>query len=150
VSLELEILLRVLLAAALGGAVGYDRQRQDKPAGLRTHMLVSVGAALFTGSAILALGGDAAAGDVASLDVFRVTAAVATGIGFLGAGAIIRSGESVVGLTTAAGMWVTAGIGVVTGLGQYLLAGGATVITLIVIALLGSEFLPEPGRRRDD
>jgi putative Mg2+ transporter-C (MgtC) family protein len=152
VSLELEVLLRVLLAAVFGGAVGYDRQRHDKPAGLRTHMLVSAGAALFTGSAILALGGEASSGAAATLDVFRVTAAVATGIGFLGAGAIIRSGEGVVGLTTAAGIWVTAGIGVATGLGQYLLAGGATVLTLIVIALLGSDLVPEPGssRRRGD
>ncbi|HEX9762714.1 MAG TPA: MgtC/SapB family protein [Acidimicrobiia bacterium] len=149
---EVEILLRVLLAALMGGAVGYDRQRQDKPAGLRTHMLVSAGAALFTGSAILALSGDAAVGEAARLDVLRVTAAIATGIGFLGAGAIIRSGEGVVGLTTAAGIWVTAGIGVATGLGQYLLAVGATVIALIVIAVLGSPLVPEPGasrRRRD-
>ena len=88
---ELEMLFRVLVATLLGGAVGYDRQKHDKPAGLRTHMLVAAGAALFTASAELASGN--------RLDLLRVTAAVATGIGFLGAGAIMRSGENVSGLT---------------------------------------------------
>lgn len=134
---ELEMLLRVLVAALLGGAVGYDRQRHDKPAGLRTHMLVAMGAALFTASAVLV-------GDT-RLDLLRVTAAIATGIGFLGAGAIMRSGETVTGLTTAAGIWVTAGIGVVIGVGQWILGVGAALITVVVIAVLGHPKVPTPG-----
>jgi putative Mg2+ transporter-C (MgtC) family protein len=141
---ELEMVLRVLVAAVLGGAVGYDRQRHDKPAGLRTHMLVSMGSALFVASGYLVLvgGGDP---DTTRLDLLRVTAAIATGIGFLGAGAIIRSGAGVRGLTTAAGIWVTAGIGVAAGVGQYILAVGTTLITVIVIAVLGHPNFPTPG-----
>ncbi|MGC2240148.1 MAG: MgtC/SapB family protein [Acidimicrobiia bacterium] len=143
---ELEMLLRVALAAVLGGAVGYDRQRSNKPAGLRTHMLVGAGSALFVTSALLAI--DEFGGlNGTNLDVLRVTAAVATGIGFLGAGSILHTTDRVRGLTTAAGIWVTAGIGLAVGLGQYLLSVGATVIAVIVIALLGSEWVPEPGTR---
>lgn len=134
---ELELLLRVLVATALGGAVGYDRQKHDKPAGLRTYMLVAMGACLFTASAEL-VGGN-------RLDLLRVTAAVATGIGFLGAGAILRSGGHVTGLTTAAGIWVTAGIGVVIGVGQWILGVGSALITVIVIAVLGHPSVPTPG-----
>ncbi|MGA7096535.1 MAG: MgtC/SapB family protein [Acidimicrobiia bacterium] len=143
---ELEMVLRVALAAVLGGAVGYDRQRSNKPAGLRTHMLVAAGSALFVTSALLAI--DEFGGlNGTNLDVLRVTSAVATGIGFLGAGAILRGDHRVRGLTTAAGVWVTAGIGLAAGLGQYLLSVGATVIAVVVIALLGSEWVPEPGAR---
>ena len=134
---ELEMLFRVLVATLLGGAVGYDRQKHDKPAGLRTHMLVAAGAALFTASAELASGN--------RLDLLRVTAAIATGIGFLGAGAILRSGEHVSGLTTAAGIWVTAGVGVVIGVGQWILGVGAALITVVVIAVLGHPGIPTPG-----
>lgn len=147
-NLEFEILLRVLLAALLGGAVGFDRQRTNKPAGLRTHMLVSIGAALFAASAVLFVE-DAADGDTAiRLDVLRVTAAVATGIGFLGAGAILRAGGEVRGLTTAAGIWVTAGIGLAAGLGQIVVAVGATVLTVVVIGVLSSDVVPGSGRHQ--
>jgi putative Mg2+ transporter-C (MgtC) family protein len=140
---EVEVLLRVALAAVLGAVVGYDRERQDKPAGLRTHMLVSAGSALFVGSAALIV--LESQGTDSNLDVLRVTAAIATGIGFLGAGAIIRLGSEVVGLTTAAGIWVTAGIGVAVGLGQYWLSVGATLVAVLVIAIIGGRFVPEPG-----
>ncbi|MFO7299654.1 MAG: MgtC/SapB family protein [Actinomycetes bacterium] len=137
---EVEMLLRALVATILGGAIGYDRQRHDKPAGLRTYMLVALGAALFTASAEIALGSDG------PFDLLRVSAAIATGIGFLGAGAIMRSGEgNVRGLTTAAGIWVTAGIGVTVGAGQWILGVGATLITVIVIAVLGHPAIPTPG-----
>ncbi|MCO6502011.1 MAG: MgtC/SapB family protein [Acidimicrobiales bacterium] len=134
---ELEMLLRALVATAVGGAVGYDRQKHDKPAGLRTHMLVALGACLFTASAELASG--------TRLDLLRVTAAIATGIGFLGAGAIMRSGAHVSGLTTAAGIWVTAGLGVVIGVGQWILGVGGALITVVVIAVLGHPSIPTPG-----
>jgi putative Mg2+ transporter-C (MgtC) family protein len=142
---ELEMLLRVFVAAILGGAVGYDRQKHDKPAGLRTHMLVALGAAAFVASGALALSAVEGDPETTRLDLLRVTAAIATGIGFLGAGAIMRSGATVRGLTTAAGIWVTAGIGVVVGVGQYILAVGTTLITVVIIAILGHPNLPTPG-----
>ncbi len=131
---ELEMLLRVAVAAIFGAAVGYDRERHDKPAGLRTHMLVASGAALFVASGGMILA--AADPGAPPPDLLRVTSAIVAGIGFLGAGAIITSGGNVRGLTTAAGIWVTAGIGSAVGAGQYLLGLGATVITLIVVAMI--------------
>jgi len=147
VTMELEILLRVALAALLGGAVGFDRERHNKPAGLRTHMLVAMGSAVFVGTGLLVL--DQVLGDpeTVRLDILRVTQAVATGIGFLGAGAIIRAGGTVRGLTTAAGIWVTAGIGLAAGLGQYWLAIGSTLLAVVVIGLLSGGFVPDARRR---
>ena len=142
--IQLEVLLRVLLAALLGAAVGFDRQRANKPAGLRTHMLVSMGSALFAGTAIVIIGGPVEPTDVVRLDILRVTAAVATGVGFLGAGAIFRAEGVVRGLTTAAGVWVTAGIGLAAGLGQVILAVGSTAFAVIVIALLSGELVTAP------
>lgn len=142
-ALEWDLLVRVLVAGLLGAAVGFDRERANKPAGLRTHMLVAVGSALFVGSgeAVLrAYGGDP---EVIRLDILRVSAAIATGIGFLGAGAILHSKGTVRGLTTAAGIWVTAGIGLAAGLGQYILAVGSTAITVAVISLLSSGPVPD-------
>ena len=130
-SLELEFLLRALLAAVLGGAVGYDRQLRRKPAGIRTHMLVAVGAALFFAAAALILGD--AAGTELKADAVRVPAAIVTGVGFLGAGAILRSGPRVTGLTTAAGIWVVAAIGLLAGAGFILVAVGGTVLVLLII-----------------
>lgn len=149
--IELVVLLRVFLAAVLGAAVGFERQRRDKPAGLRTHMLVAMGSALFVGSGVMILGEFGDASEATRLDVLRVTQAVATGIGFLGAGAIIRGGGTVRGLTTAAGIWVTAGIGLAAGLGQYWLAVGATALAVVIIAMLSSDIVPETDtfRTRD-
>jgi len=130
-SLE-ELAGRILLAAALGGVLGLERELSDQPAGLRTHILVSLGAALFTlvGTFGFALVG--AEGPV-RVDPTRVAAQVVTGIGFLGAGAILQQGLNVRGLTTAASLWVTAAIGTAAGLGYY----SASVMTLAVsIAVL--------------
>lgn len=99
-------------------------------------MLVSMGAALFVGSGVLVLDLYTGTPDVVRLDILRVSAAVATGIGFLGAGAILRGDGTVYGLTTAAGIWVTAGIGITAGLGQIVLAVGSTVLAVLVIAVL--------------
>lgn len=140
--LELDVFLRFLLAAVLGAAVGFDRQRTNKPAGLRTHMLVSVGAAVFAGAGVMVLEDFGNGSDEVRLDILRVVAAVATGIGFIGAGVIFQSGGTVRGLTTAAGIWVTAGIGLLAGLGMPLLATGAAVLAVIVISVLSSEMLP--------
>ncbi len=126
---DLLMTLRLLLAAALGAAIGYQRERAGKPAGLRTHMLICIGAALFTVVSIFAFQGVA--------DPSRVAAGVVTGIGFLGAGAIIfRSRDGLVtGLTTAATIWVSAGIGMAAGAGLYIASIVTAAITLIVLFL---------------
>ena len=133
-AIELEMILRVLLAMALGAAIGYQRERAGKVAGLRTHTLICVGAALFT---IVSLYGFGAATDPA-----RVAAGVVVGIGFLGGGVIIRRAEEgiVAGLTTAATIWAVAGIGLAAGSGLYLVSAVTTAIILIVL------FLPHPIR----
>ena len=126
--IELELVLRLLLAAALGAIVGFQRERAGKPVGLRTHILICVGAALFTVVSIY--------GFKEGADPSRVAAAVVVGIGFLGAGSIIRRGEGIVeGLTTAATIWILAAVGLAAGSGQYLLAAVTTVIILIVLLL---------------
>ena len=139
VDIEIEILLRVLLAGVLGAAVGFDRQRANKPAGLRTHMLVAMGAALFVGAGIMVLEDFSAGPDAVSLDIIRVIAATASGIGFLGAGVIFQSGPTVQGLTTAAGIWVTAALGLLAGLGMIILAVGGAILSVLVIAVLNAD-----------
>ena len=123
-----DVFLRLLLAAALGGAIGLEREYRHKPAGLRTNMLIALGSALFS---VMSIDLGAAAG---SPD--RIAAQVVTGIGFLGAGAILRTGENVHGLTTAATIWVNAAIGMAAGLGAYAVASVAAAITLVVLAFL--------------
>src|SRR5687768_6586470 len=102
----IELIVRVLLATGLGAVIGLEREISDQPAGLRTHILVSLGAALFTIAGAYGLI-DFDTGEVARIDPTRVAAQVVTGIGFLGAGAIIQRGLNVRGLTTAASLWVT-------------------------------------------
>ncbi|MGQ3051493.1 MAG: MgtC/SapB family protein [Roseateles sp.] len=124
------ILTRLLLAALLGGVLGYERENKGKAAGIRTHMLVAMGAALFV--LVPELDGMAVA------DMSRVIQGIVTGIGFLGAGAIIkhRSEEDVHGLTTAANIWMTAAIGVACGLGREATALISTLLALTVLAVL--------------
>src|SRR5262245_42521092 len=129
-----EALLRIVVAAALGGAVGIERELRDHDAGFRTHMLVAIGSALFTIISAYAfrdflVGG----GAVVRADPTRIAAQIVTGIGFLGAGAIIRQGLSVRGLTTAASLWVVAAIGMAAGAGYY---SGALVTTVVVLVSL--------------
>ena len=123
-----DVFLRLLLAAALGGAIGLEREFRHTPAGLRTNMLIALGSARFS---VMSIDLGAAAG---SPD--RIAAQVVTGIGFLGAGAILRSGRNVHGLTTAATIWVNAAIGMAAGLGAYAVASVAAAITLVVLAFL--------------
>jgi len=130
-----ELILRVLAAAGLTGVIGLERQIHGRPAGLRTHVLVGIGAAL------VMVGGEAVVRLVASragvqIDPGRIAAGVITGIGFLGAGTIIRVGDWVRGLTTAASIWFVAALGIVAGQGMYDLAIGGTVIGLIVLTAL--------------
>ena len=124
-----ELIRRLLLAAVLGGALGFERELRQKSAGLRTNILVTIGAALFTlMSYELA--------DAAGADPSRIAAQIVTGIGFLGAGAIIRRDGDVHGLTTAATIWVNAAVGVAVGGGEYHLAFIATGVTLGALFLL--------------
>ena len=115
------ILGRLLLAAVCSGLIGYERETAQKAAGLRTHTLVGVGAAVFSVASIISFDGP---------DQSRIAAQIVTGIGFLGAGAIFREGAFVTGLTTAAGLWVVASIGMAAGSGTYWLAAIGTAVTL--------------------
>ena len=123
-----EVFARLGVAAALGGAIGLERELRERDAGFRTHMLVAVGSALF------ALAGAYGFSEFPrGVDPTRVAAGIVTGIGFLGAGAIIRQGFTVRGLTTAATLWVAAAIGLSAGAGYY---SGAVLTTVIVLLLL--------------
>lgn len=129
-----ELVLRLALAAVLGAAIGLERELREREAGLRTHLLVSLGSALFT--VVSAYGFDAflsSGANVVRADPSRIAAQIVTGIGFLGAGAIIRQGLSVRGLTTAATLWVVAAIGMACGAGYY---SAAVVTTVLVILTL--------------
>lgn len=125
-----EVIERLLLAAALGALIGLEREWNQKAAGLRTNTLIALGSALFTLMSIeLSPRGTPA-------DPTRIASQIVTGIGFLGGGAILRYGGSVKGLTTAATIWVNAAIGVACGGGEYRVAGVAALTTLIVLRLL--------------
>lgn len=127
-STELEMVLRLLLAVGLAALIGLERQYARKPAGLRTHLLVCTGAALFTIASIYGFGEGA--------DSARVAAGIVAGIGFLGAGTIVSTREGIlVGLTTAASIWAVAAIGLAAGAGLYILAPVATLIVLIVLRI---------------
>jgi putative Mg2+ transporter-C (MgtC) family protein len=150
---ETEIILRLVLAVVLGGVIGFNRSRHNKPAGLRTMALISLGSAAFTLIGIEAViqlsqlqtGVDSLTSGVSSsinLDSSRIIAGIVGGVGFLGAGAIIQSKGRVQGMTSAASIWVTSTIGVSVGLGLYLLATTITFIAFVVLIMycfFGSE-----------
>lgn len=122
-SVLVEQILRLLLAAAMGALIGLERDIRDKPAGIRTHMLVCIGSCIITLVSIYDF----------PMDTARVAAGIVTGIGFLGAGAIIGGSDGVHGLTTAAGIWITAAVGLALGAGSYVIA---VVSTLLVVVIL--------------
>ena len=130
-----EMGLRLLAAAALGGLIGFEREYNEQPAGFRTHILVTLGAALFTMAGAYGTAAFVDA-DVVRFDPTRVAAQVVTGIGFLGAGAILRQGINIRGLTTAASIWVTASIGVAVALGFWTPALVTTALALVSLLLL--------------
>lgn len=145
--------IRLLLAALLGGVLGYEREYKGKAAGLRTHMLVSLGAAMFVLVPLEA--------GMPIDDLSRVMQGIVTGIGFLGAGTILKGGsvEDVKGLTTAAGIWLTAAIGVAAGLGHESTAVLTTLLALVIFLLMPhmeqhaarhSARTNKKGRDRDD
>ena len=115
-------LANLLVAAGLSALVGFEREYKKRDAGLRTHIMVGMGAALFT-----------IVGAELGTDKTRIAAQVVSGIGFIGAGTIFRAGDNIRGLTTAAGMWTVAGIGVAAGFGMLVLATTATVVALVVL-----------------
>ena len=127
-----ELIARLLLAGLLGGLIGAEREYRAKVAGTRTHLLVSIGAALMM---IISRWGFDGAGDPA-----RVAAQIVSGIGFIGAGAIMVDRHSVHGLTTAAGVWVAAGIGMAIAAGLYVVGVAATVLSLVGLELFGWVF----------
>src|SRR5690606_24013627 len=120
---------QVLLITFLSALIGLDRERRDKSAGLRTHMLAGIGACAFAALGLYAFPGD-------NVDTSRVAAAVVSGIGFLGAGVIFHSEDRAHDLTTAASIWVTAAVGVAVGVGAWFLAIGMTVVVWITLALV--------------
>ena len=126
---DLELIRRLLTAALLGALLGFEREVRQKSAGLRTNILIAVGSALFTLMSFEMAESEGA-------DTSRVAAQIVTGIGFLGAGAIMRTGSGVQGLTTAATVWVNAAVGVAAGGGEYHLAFIATGVTLAALLIL--------------
>jgi putative Mg2+ transporter-C (MgtC) family protein len=129
-----DALLRLSIACGLGAAIGFEREIRDREAGIRTHLLVSLGSALFTIVSAYGFHEFLASGDnIVRTDPTRIAAQIVTGIGFLGAGAIIREGLSIRGLTTAATLWVVAAIGMACGAGYYWPAAAATVLTILAL-----------------
>jgi putative Mg2+ transporter-C (MgtC) family protein len=149
--LELEnwvLVLRVLLAVGLGGALGLEREIDAQPAGFRTHIVLCLGAALFGLISVHAFAPfeSVRADSNVQIDVTRVASQVVVGVGFLGGGAILKYGASIRGLTTAASMWVTAAVGLAVGLGYYWAAVAITAATLV--SLVGFRRFRDRVRRR--
>lgn len=126
-TLQLDLLLRLVVAVLLGGIIGYEREVTRKAAGLRTMMLIALGAALLTAMSLYIARGDIFA------DQTRIASTIATAVGFLGAGVIIQSRGEVLGLTTAGTIWVVAAVGMACGAGAYVIAVGATLLVLLVL-----------------
>jgi putative Mg2+ transporter-C (MgtC) family protein len=133
---DVDLVLRLLLASALAGLLGLERELTEQPAGFRTHILVGLGSALF--AIISAFGFQAVVGpspqQAVTVDVTRVASQIVVGIGFLGGGAILKYGANVRGLTTAANLWVTAAVGTAIGIGMLMLGTATAVITLAALA----------------
>ena len=134
--LTLETFLTLLLAVALGAIVGVEREKSHKPAGLRTHMLVSLGACLFTMMS-----------DSFGAQPAQVAGGIVAGIGFIGAGTIWAEKDKVQGITTAASLWATAAIGLTAGIGDYLLAAAVTL--LVVLILASNVLLKKVGHEKE-
>ena len=131
--IDTEIILRLVVATIVGGLIGFERSKAGKPAGIRTQMLVCMGAALFVIVTIKTIPDEAA----------RIIAGIATGIGFLGAGTIFRAEDHVRGLTTAASIWAVAAIGLTAGLGEYALTAAATILVILILQLGRIKFFRE-------
>ncbi|SDJ87434.1 MgtC/SapB family protein [Alkalibacterium thalassium] len=144
---QIELFLRLILAAVVGGVIGYERELKGRDAGIRTHTLVSLGAAIITMTQLEASRwvlnfamDNPDFSTILSTDITRLTAQIVNGIGFLGAGTIIVSRRTVTGLTTAASIWAVASLGIAVGMGYYFMAITSTFIMLIVLRLLKGLF----------
>jgi putative Mg2+ transporter-C (MgtC) family protein len=129
--LQLDLSVRIIVAAALGLAVGFEREIHGHPAGLRTHMLVAAGSGLFTVLSAYGFEGVRGVANLAPVDPTRIAAQIVSGIGFLGAGAILKDGVVIRGLTTAASLWATSAVGMAAGAGEYIIAVVATATVLV-------------------
>ena len=127
---DIELIVKLLGAVVLGGLIGFERELHGKVAGFRTHSLVSLGSALMM---LVSIHIFEVYQGITDVDPSRIAAQVVTGIGFLGAGTILRSGAGIKGLTTAAGLWTASGIGLACGLGYFRAAVIATVVTLFIL-----------------
>jgi putative Mg2+ transporter-C (MgtC) family protein len=142
-TLQVDLSVRLLIAAALGAVIGVEREIHGHPAGMRTHLLVALGSAIFTELSIFGFQGTASG----PLDPSRVAAQIVSGIGFLGAGAIIKDGASIRGLTTAASLWATAAIGLAAGAGDYVI--GLTGSIIVIFSLWPLNRIAERLHRAD-
>jgi len=143
---DLEILLRLIMAAVLCGMIGLEYKSRNQTAGIRTNALIGMGVALFTIASI----GFAQFGTEGSIDVSRVAAFVLAGIGLICLGVIIQSRGIVKGLTTAASIWITAAIGMVIGMGMYGAAVIAAILTVIILAILRNINVEEEDSAKQD
>ncbi|MFC6315658.1 MgtC/SapB family protein [Lapidilactobacillus achengensis] len=150
-----EILIRLLAAVVISGLIGYDREQKNHPAGIRTHILVCVGACVIAmiqqeiGFEALAFAkAQPQFAGVIRADEARLIAQVVSGIGFLGAGTIVVTHRAVTGLTTAASLWATAGLGLAVGMGYYRIAGISALVVLAVLALLKKVIVVHPAFKR--
>jgi putative Mg2+ transporter-C (MgtC) family protein len=148
-TLQLDFAIRMLIAAILGAAIGLEREIHEHPAGMRTHLLVSLGSAIFTVLSIYGFQGVGQGNVAATVDPTRIAAQVVSGIGFLGAGAILKYGTSIRGLTTAASLWTAAAIGMAAGAGEWLIAAVGTSIVIFSLWPLNRlvERMHRPGTR---
>ena len=128
ISLQLQLSAQIVVAAALGAIIGAEREIHGHPAGIRTHMLVSLGSAIFTIMSVHGFGQDV---DPTRVDPTRIAAQIVSGIGFLGAGAILKDGIVIRGLTTAASLWATSAVGLAAGAGEYVIAIVAAAVILV-------------------
>ena len=149
VGLQVDLAVRMLIASILGAAIGLEREIHEHPAGMRTHLLVSLGSAIFTVLSIYGFEGISASGVAATVDPTRIAAQVVSGIGFLGAGAILKYGTSIRGLTTAASLWTAAAIGMAAGAGDWIIAVVGTFIVVFSLWPLNALVarLHKPGAK---
>ena len=133
-----EVSLRLFVATVFGGVIGFDRERRDKPAGLRTHMLISLAAAVFTLIALELHAQLMRDHEHSNADPIRIIEAVTSGVAFLAAGAIIQGRGAVQGITTGANMWLAGALGVACGAGYYVLALAGAVLAVVILTVLGA------------
>ncbi|NLT35390.1 MAG: MgtC/SapB family protein [Gaiellales bacterium] len=147
-----DLIIRIAVSVVLGGLIGLERELRDQPAGLRTHLLVCLGSTVFTLTSIHGFDGLIASSPLPlTSDPARIAAQVVVGVGFLGAGAIIRQGVSVHGLTTAASLWTMAALGMVVGLGWFVLAAIVTLavaVSLVALRLLEEKLINPRAQER--